>query len=76
MKTPEFLESLLPLLAKITQPGLLIKGAHDPVTSAEEITRFQSDVPNGSYYFAKNSGHFVHAEAADAYTELVTSFLS
>jgi proline iminopeptidase len=76
MNTPEFLESLLRLLAQITQPALLIKGAHDPVTSAEEITRFQADVPNGTYYFAKNSGHFVHAEDADVYTELVTSFLS
>ncbi|MFF1822268.1 alpha/beta fold hydrolase [Kribbella sp. NPDC058245] len=76
MKTPEFLESLLPLLAQITQPALLIKGAYDPVTSPEEIARFQADVPKGTYYFAKNSAHFVHAEAADAYTELVTSFLS
>ncbi|WP_405063604.1 alpha/beta hydrolase [Kribbella sp. NBC_01505] len=76
MKTPEFLESLQPLLAQLTQPALLIKGEYDPATSPEEIARFQSDVPDGTYYFAKGSGHFVHAEAADAYTELVTAFLN
>lgn len=74
-KTPEFLASLLPLLAQITQPALLIKGAHDPVTSPEEIARFQADVPDGTYYSAAAAGHFVHAEAVDAYTQLVTAFV-
>ncbi|MFK4083778.1 alpha/beta fold hydrolase [Kribbella sp. NPDC020789] len=74
--TPEFHESLLPLLAQVTQPALLIKGADDPVTSEEEIARFQSDVPDGTYHLAARTGHFVHAEAADAYAELVTGFLS
>ncbi|MFB6719791.1 alpha/beta fold hydrolase [Kribbella sp. NPDC056345] len=74
-QTPEFLESLLPLLAQITQPALLIKGAHDPVTSPEEIARYQADVPDGTYYSAATAGHFVHAEAADAYTRVVTDFV-
>ncbi|TDD46393.1 alpha/beta hydrolase [Kribbella antibiotica] len=75
MKTPEFLESLLPLLAQITQPALLIKGEHDPATSPTEIAGFQADVPEGTYYFASGAGHFVHAEAAEAYTRLVTGFV-
>ncbi|MFC9687389.1 alpha/beta fold hydrolase [Kribbella sp. NPDC056951] len=74
-ETPEFLESLLPLLAQITQPALLIKGACDPVTSPEEIARFETDVPDGTFYSAATAGHFVHAEAADAYTRLVTDFV-
>ena len=74
-RTPGFVESLLPLLGRITQPALLIKGEHDPVTSAEEIARFRSDVPHGTYYFASGAGHFVHAEHADAFTKLVTDFV-
>ena len=73
-RTAEFAESLLPLLARITQPALLIKGEYDPATSAEEIERFREDVPHGTYYFATGAGHFVHAEQPDVYTELVTDF--
>jgi proline iminopeptidase len=75
VQTPGFAESLLPLLARVTQPALLIKGEYDPVTSPEEIARFQSDVPNGTYRCFENAGHFAHAEAATAYTKLVTEFV-
>ncbi|MET7281986.1 alpha/beta hydrolase [Kribbella sp. NPDC005582] len=71
----DFFESLLPLLAQVDQPALLIKGGHDPVTSPEEIARFQADVPKGTYYLEATAGHFAHAEAADAYTRLVTDFV-
>jgi proline iminopeptidase len=73
--TPGFVESLLPDLARISQPALLIKGEHDPVTSPEEIERFRGDVANGSYHHAPGVGHFVHAEAPANYTRLVTGFL-
>jgi proline iminopeptidase len=73
--TPGFLESLLPQLAQLTRPALLIKGEHDPVTSPEEISRFQADVAGGTYYHATGAGHFVHAEQPAAYTELVTEFV-
>lgn len=75
IQTPGFVESLLPMLSRLTQPALLIKGQHDPVTSAEEIARFQSDVPDSTYRYIEGTGHFVHAEAADAYTQLVTEFV-
>ncbi|MEV8377008.1 alpha/beta hydrolase [Kribbella sp. NPDC056861] len=75
IQTPGFVESLLPLLGQLTQPALLIKGGHDPVTSPEEIARFRSDVERGTYRYFEDAGHFVHAEAADAFTQLVTSFV-
>jgi proline iminopeptidase len=75
VRAPGFIESLLPLLSRLTQPALLIKGGHDPITSPTEITRFQEDVPDGTYQYFEGAGHFVHAEAADAYTQLVTSFV-
>ncbi|GAA0934431.1 alpha/beta hydrolase [Kribbella koreensis] len=75
IRSPGFVESLLPLLSQVPQPALLIKGGYDPVTSPTEITRFQQDVRNGTYRYFEAAGHFVHAEAADAYTALVTEFL-
>lgn len=75
IQTPGFVESLLPLLGQVTQPALLIKGEYDPVTSSTEIARFQSDVANGTYRYFEGAGHFVHAEAASAYTRLVTDFV-
>ncbi|MFI5710718.1 alpha/beta fold hydrolase [Kribbella sp. NPDC051620] len=75
IQSPGFLESLLPLLSQVPQPALLIKGGYDPVTSPTEITRFQQDVRNGCYSYFEAAGHFVHAEAADAYTALVTSYV-
>jgi proline iminopeptidase len=73
--SPGFFESLLPLLSQVPQRALLIKGGYDPVTSPTEITRYQQDVRNGCYSYFETAGHFVHAEAADAYTTLVTSFV-
>ncbi|NEA35448.1 alpha/beta hydrolase [Streptomyces sp. SID13031] len=75
IQAPGFVESLLPLLSQLTQPALLIKGGYDPITSPTEIARFQSAVPDGTYRCFEGAGHFVHAEAADAYTQLVTDFV-
>lgn len=74
-RTPGFIESLVPCLDRLTQPSLLIKGEHDPITSAEEITLFQSHVASGTYRLFEGVGHFVHAEAPEDYTKLVTDFV-
>jgi proline iminopeptidase len=74
-RSPQFGDDVLPLLAQLTQPALLIKGEHDPATSQQEIALFGSDVRDGTYYYATGAGHFVHAEQPDLYTELVTGFL-
>jgi proline iminopeptidase len=75
VETPGFVESLVPWLEQLTQPALLIKGEHDPVTSPEEIALFQANVPNGTYRHFEGAGHFVHAEAAADYTRLVSDFV-
>jgi proline iminopeptidase len=74
-RSPQFGDDVLPLLAQLTQPALLIKGEHDPATSQQEIALFGSNVRAGTYYYATGAGHFVHAEQQDLYTELVTGFL-
>ncbi|ADB29524.1 alpha/beta hydrolase fold protein [Kribbella flavida DSM 17836] len=74
-RAPSFNESLLPYLAQLTQPALLIKGEYDPVTSSEEIARFQADAPNATYRQVDGVGHFVHAEQPAEYAELVTAFV-
>jgi proline iminopeptidase len=73
-RTPEFVESLLPLLGEVPQRALLIKGEHDPVTSPTEVARFRSDVAGGTFRRFEGAGHFVHAEAPGDYTRLVTAF--
>jgi proline iminopeptidase len=75
-RSPEFLESLLPYLDRLTQPALLIKGEVDPVTGPEEIEYFNSHTPNGIYRNFKAVGHFVHGERPTEYAELVTDFLT
>ncbi|MEV6287133.1 alpha/beta hydrolase [Kribbella sp. NPDC051770] len=74
-QSTSFNESLLPLLSRLTQPALLIKGEHDPVTSPEEIHHFQADVPHGTYRLFEGAGHFVHAEQPEEYTRAVTDFV-
>ncbi|MDX6292910.1 MAG: proline iminopeptidase [Kribbellaceae bacterium] len=74
-RTPGFSESLLPYLERLTQSALLIKGGHDPVTSAEEIDLFQAQVPNGRFQLFDTAGHFVHAEQPEAYARLATDFI-
>jgi proline iminopeptidase len=74
-RTPGFSESLLPYLERLTQPALLIKGGHDPVTSAEEIGLFKAKVQNGRFQLFDTAGHFVHAEQPEAYARLVTGFV-
>ena len=74
-RTPGFSESLLPRLGQLTPPALLIKGGHDPVTSAEEIAQFRARVPGGVFRRFENAGHFVHAECPEEFTRLVSGFV-
>jgi proline iminopeptidase len=74
-RSRDFSESLIPYLSRLTQPALLIKGAHDPVTSAAEIDAFRSQVPNATYRHFDGVGHFVHAEDPKEYGRLVTGFV-
>lgn len=75
-QSASFAEPVLQHVAELAMPALLIKGEYDPVTSAEEVQLFRSDVPDGTYYYAAGVGHFMHAEQADLFTRLVSDFLS
>lgn len=75
-QSASFAEPVLQHVAELAMPALLIKGEYDPVTSADEVQLFRSDVPDGAYYYAAGVGHFMHAEQADLFTRLVSDFLS
>lgn len=74
-KSGSFSESLLPLLSRVGQLALLIKGSADPVTSPTEIARFRSDLPNGRIEIFEKSGHFPQLEEPERYTETVRGFV-
>jgi proline iminopeptidase len=64
---PEFLESLVPLLAGLRRPALLILGQSDLVTSPDQAAAFERDVPDGRVRVFGNSSHFVQFEEAAEY---------
>jgi proline iminopeptidase len=70
-----FFEPVLPLQAKLRCPALLITGALDPITSAEQREAFGASSPARRSARFPRAGHFVHADEPDAYAGAVTSFL-
>lgn len=72
---PDFGASLLPLLAQLTMPALLIKGQGDLVTTPEQIEEFRQRVPTGKVVTFNGSGHFPQFEQADGYAQAVTNFV-
>jgi proline iminopeptidase len=71
-----FSESLLPLLAEVRQPALLIRGSTDPAASWPEVERFRSDVPHGRVEISDDSGHFPQMEEPERYADLVRAFVA
>lgn len=74
-RSDSFHESLLPYLARLSQPALLVTGEYDPVTSDTEVARFHADVRNGSSANLLGVGHFPHLEVPERFAELVTEFV-
>jgi proline iminopeptidase len=72
---PEFLESLLPMLARLWMPALLISGKFDLVLSPDQIEAFERDAADGRVEVFANSGHFVQLEQAQEYAKTVTGFV-
>jgi len=70
-----FAESLLPLLAEVRQPALLIRGSTDPAASWPEVDRFRADVPHGRVEIFEDSGHFPQLEEPERYAEVVRDFV-
>lgn len=75
MAQPEFTAPLLPLLAGLRVPALLITGEHDLVTAPEQVAAFRREVPGGEVANFTGAGHFVQLERQADYTAAVTRFV-
>ncbi|GAA0626087.1 alpha/beta hydrolase [Kribbella sandramycini] len=68
--------SKLPLLARLTQPTLLIEGIQDPATDPVSVAAYRNTARAGRTITFTRSGHFPHFEEPDHYTDVVLAFLS
>nr|WP_106498536.1 alpha/beta hydrolase [Lentibacillus sp. Marseille-P4043] len=71
----EMFESILPMLKKVKNPSLLIRGQYDPVTCKEQMVKFKEDVAVADVITFSSSGHFPHAEEPDEFAKSVVEFL-
>lgn len=69
-------EDLLPEVAKITQPTLLIWGQNDTETPVSNANLMLNSLTNGQLVVMPDAGHFVHIEAWDWVTAELDKFLS
>jgi proline iminopeptidase len=72
---PATYDCLLPLLARLAAPALLVTGGLDPLTSAEQRDAFQRASRHNQMREFRQAGHFVHADEPDAYASIVAEFL-
>ena len=71
-----FFESLLPRLAELTQPTLLLAGVYDPVCCQEQQQAYLKQVPNSRMVRFDGSAHFPRLEEPEKYTEEVLRFIA
>lgn len=64
-----------PLLKRLTQPVLLIKGELDPIPSRGEVDDFRRALPDAQVQVFAGCGHFVQAEHPHEYADLVSGFV-
>lgn len=74
-KDPVLFEDHRPLLAKLSMPSVLFKGAFDHVTSTEQIEALAAARHAQPVRLFGNSSHFVHVEEPDAYATAVGGFM-
>ena len=74
MESADIMTSMMPLLAGLRVPALLIKGRYDLVTGPEQLAGFRASVPDGMVEVFERSGHFAQLEEPDRYAELITAF--
>ena len=71
---PALFEDHRPLLSRLKQPSLLIKGAYDHVTSVEQIEALAAAPGARPVQMFANSAHFAHVEEPDAYARAIAAF--
>jgi proline iminopeptidase len=68
-------ESVLPLLARVRRPALLVRGQDDLVAAPAMLAAFAESVPGGQIRTFAESGHYTYLEEPEAYCEAVTDFV-
>ncbi len=68
-------DPLLPLLASVACPAVLLRGGYDMTTTAEMVAAFTESVPGGAVRVFEQSGHFPYLEEPADYCRTVTEFV-
>jgi proline iminopeptidase len=71
----QLLEPLLPRLADLEVPALLISGLYDHVLDDDAIEVFNATVTEGDVRWFDESGHFCHIEEPDSYAHEIAGFV-
>lgn len=68
--------SLLPRMAGVRCPALLLKGAHDRIPSPQEVQAFLERVDGAAIELFTESAHFVQVEEPERYGRTVVQFVT
>ncbi len=72
---PMLYRSYLTDLDHLTQPALLLAGAHDPIANEPVLDAFRR-APRGHLEVFEQSGHFIHLEEPKRYAKAVSAFMT
>lgn len=72
---PMLYRSYLADLDQLTQPALLLAGAHDPIANEPVLDAFRR-APRGHLEVFEQSGHFIHLEEPKRYAKAVSAFMT
>lgn len=72
---PMLYRSYLADLDQLTQPALLLAGAHDPIANEPVLDAFRR-APRGHLEVFEQSGHFIHLEEPKRYAKTVSAFMT
>jgi 3-oxoadipate enol-lactonase len=64
------------LLPQIKVPTLVIAGAEDALTPAQEIQQFAAKIPNGKYVEIQDAGHMSPVENPKAVNQAMNQFIA
>jgi pimeloyl-ACP methyl ester carboxylesterase len=66
---------IIPMLASIGVPALVISGADDPIAPAKDCERVARALPRADYHCVEGTGHYVNLEQTAIFNRLVGDFL-
>jgi pimeloyl-ACP methyl ester carboxylesterase len=67
---------IMPMLASIDVPALVISGGDDPIAPAKDCERVASALPRAEYHCVEHAGHYVNLEQTEFFNRLVGGFLA